>query len=149
MKPSKVDFEVNLLPIISLLAVCISFLLLTAVWIPLGSLGVKQSVGQESIHSSEAEESLSLWMRFQSDSSVELIIKDKDLQQVGGSETFKLHERSTKSILSKWIAGYIKRYPQLKNAILAPDRDTSLNSMVELMDLVKEHKGINVGVSPI
>ncbi|NJN23297.1 MAG: hypothetical protein HC810_01375 [Acaryochloridaceae cyanobacterium RL_2_7] len=42
MESKETNFELNLLPVISLLAVCISFLLLTAVWLPIGTLDIKQ-----------------------------------------------------------------------------------------------------------
>ena len=50
-----VNFEINLLPVISLLAVCISFLLLTTVWIHIGTLDVKQALG-EATEQEKAEE---------------------------------------------------------------------------------------------
>ena len=42
------DFELNLIPCIDLLSVCICFLLLTAVWLQVGSLSVKQAIGGQS-----------------------------------------------------------------------------------------------------
>ena len=39
------DFEINLTPFIDLFSVLICFLLLTAVWIQIGSMDVKQAVG--------------------------------------------------------------------------------------------------------
>src|SRR3954471_3297355 len=41
------DAEINLVPFIDLLSMCICFLLMTAVWIQLGALEVKQSQGTE------------------------------------------------------------------------------------------------------
>jgi biopolymer transport protein ExbD len=41
------DAEVNLVPFIDLLSMCICFLLMTAVWVQIGTLQVKQSHGTE------------------------------------------------------------------------------------------------------
>lgn len=48
MKNKSANFDLNLLPIISLLAVLISFLLLTTTWVHISSLNVKQSIGDQS-----------------------------------------------------------------------------------------------------
>ena len=47
------DFELNLVPFIDLLSVCICFLLITAVWLNVGSLNVKQAVGGQSAAETE------------------------------------------------------------------------------------------------
>lgn len=41
----ELNFELNLLPVIAVLAVCICFLLSTAVWIMIGSVELKQASG--------------------------------------------------------------------------------------------------------
>src|SRR3982751_5213529 len=41
------DAEVNLVPFIDLLSMCICFLLMTAVWVQIGALPVKQSRGTD------------------------------------------------------------------------------------------------------
>src|SRR5204862_4931704 len=41
------DAEVNLVPFIDLLSMCICFLLMTAVWVQIGTMQVKQSHGTE------------------------------------------------------------------------------------------------------
>src|SRR4051794_29040465 len=41
------DAEINLVPFIDLLSMCICFLLMTAVWIQIGALPVKQSRGTD------------------------------------------------------------------------------------------------------
>ena len=44
-KRKNLNPEVNLVPFIDLLSVCICFLLVSAVWLQLGSLQIKQSLG--------------------------------------------------------------------------------------------------------
>ena len=39
------NFELNLLPVFDILSVCICFLLMTVVWVPVGSMNASQSMG--------------------------------------------------------------------------------------------------------
>ncbi|MBY0385641.1 biopolymer transporter ExbD, partial [bacterium] len=54
------DFEINLIPFIDLLSACICFLLLTAVWVQVGTLDVKQAVGGQP--ASETPKKPTLWV---------------------------------------------------------------------------------------
>jgi biopolymer transport protein TolR len=58
-KKKHLDFEVNLIPFIDLLSTCICFLLLTAVWLNVGVLNVKQAVGGQP--ASETAKKPTLW----------------------------------------------------------------------------------------
>ena len=63
MKHSKkvLDFEVNLIPFIDLLSVSICFLLITAVWMNVGSMNVKQAVGGQA--QEDTKRSPQVWVR--------------------------------------------------------------------------------------
>jgi biopolymer transport protein TolR len=43
----RLEFEINVVPFLDLLSVCITFLLVTAVWTTMDTLAVDQSVGSE------------------------------------------------------------------------------------------------------
>src|SRR3954466_3769028 len=65
------DAEINLVPFIDLLSVCICFLLMTAVWVQLSTVQVKQSHGTEAGASGTYE----LDLRFGGPTSVEMVLK--------------------------------------------------------------------------
>ena len=67
------DAEVNLVPFIDLLSMCICFLLVTAVWIQIGSLQVKQSHGSEAAALSRQASEMDI--EFHSPQLVEISIK--------------------------------------------------------------------------
>ncbi len=46
-KSKELDFEVNLLPVLSVLSICICFLLTTAIWTRMGFIGINQAIGDE------------------------------------------------------------------------------------------------------
>src|ERR1700722_11140438 len=54
------DAEINLVPFIDLLSMCICFLLMTAVWMEIGALNVKQLVGTEASSGSTASSEIDL-----------------------------------------------------------------------------------------
>src|SRR6185436_17948432 len=86
------DAEINLVPFIDLLSMCICFLLMTAVWTQLASLEVKQANGTEG--AAAERRSLDLDLKFESSNKVLLTVKQgsKNLQSiaVAGNEGVEL-----------------------------------------------------------
>src|SRR5690349_16878240 len=66
------DAEINLVPFIDLLSVCICFLLMTAVWVQIGALQVKQSHGTAGAASTGPYE---LDLRFSSATGFDVFLK--------------------------------------------------------------------------
>jgi biopolymer transport protein TolR len=62
------DAEINLVPFIDLLSMCICFLLMTAIWVELSSIPIKQILGTEAAASTG--KSLDLQIRVQQDKSL-------------------------------------------------------------------------------
>jgi len=62
------DAEINLVPFIDLLSMCICFLLMTAIWVELGSIPIKQILGTEAAASTSL--SLDLQVKVQADKSL-------------------------------------------------------------------------------
>jgi biopolymer transport protein ExbD len=79
------NFDLNLVPFIDMLATCICFLLMTAVFINLGSVKVNQAVGTEkSADSKKAEGSITV--TFGNNGDVRFEVKDvKGLREAGVS----------------------------------------------------------------
>jgi biopolymer transport protein ExbD len=82
MKKNKhLDFEINLIPCIDLLSVCICFLLLTAVWLNVGSMNVKQAVGGQS--AAETEKKPLLWVFMGAGGQLNLDLQQSSLVPAG------------------------------------------------------------------
>jgi biopolymer transport protein TolR len=73
------DTAINLVPFIDLMAVTISFLIMTAVWTQIGRLQVSQSGGPADPNKEEQE---------QKTLPLSLLITDKQIQLTAGSSTF-------------------------------------------------------------
>ncbi len=79
MKHSKknLDFEVNLIPFIDLLSVSICFLLITAVWLNVGSMNVKQAVGGQA--QEDTKKNPVVWIRMTVQGDLDLEVQQSSL----------------------------------------------------------------------
>src|ERR1035441_8269205 len=77
------DAEVNLVPFIDLLSMCICFLLMTAVWLELGSVPIKQLFGTDAPASASKNREIDL--KFLSPTTLELAVKG-----LGGNKTLQI-----------------------------------------------------------
>lgn len=137
------DFELNLLPVISLLAVVISFLLITVVWVPIGSVDIKQSVGTAEVDDTKAE---SLWIQFEKNGNLTITAKDSQMQSVGSAiKTRNLLGQSWKTSVNTLLT----RNSNIKSAIVAPTLNTSFENIILVMDEIKAIKELDVGIAPI
>lgn len=147
-KTKHLDFELNLIPCIDLLSVCICFLLLTAVWLNVGAMNVKQAVGGQS--ADQTEKKPTLWVSMESDGAVQLEAKDSHLplrltkMRVEGREGKPNIEG-----LSVLLSEIRKTEPLLTTALIQPQAASVYEDIIELMDQFKESGLIDLGVSPL
>lgn len=141
------NFEINLLPIISLLAVCISFLLLTAVWIHVGSLNIAQAVGSSSDNKVQA----SLMLKVNKAGDVEISVKDADNipKMIKAMKIDSYKNKISWKSLENQVDRIQKYIPELKIALILPEANTSYESMIQLVDMFKQRQIINVGIAPL
>jgi len=64
------DAEINLVPFIDLLSMCICFLLMTAIWVEIGSVQIRQILGTEA--AAMTNEALDLQVRFKPDKTMDV-----------------------------------------------------------------------------
>lgn len=149
MKQKKhLDFELNLIPFIDLLSTCICFLLITAVWMQIGSLNVKQAVGGQP--SSETEKKPTAWISMESNGS--LVVEIKDSAALANQKKSLVSAKQGKmdlDLMSKVAAELRQVEPNLKTALIQPKADTSYDDMVSLMDTVKKAGLGDLGVVPL
>jgi biopolymer transport protein ExbD len=146
------DVEVDLVSFISLLSVCICFLLLTAIWIQIGSINVKQAVGGQS--AAETKKVPALWTKMQPDGKVVLQFQDfptSITRKLGSSLTLKGNEAGEIDFenFEKKIAELIILVPDLKTGLVMPQGESKYESVILLMDHMKKSGLVDLGVSPI
>lgn len=145
------DAEINLVPFIDLLSMCICFLLMTAVWIQTGVVEIKQSRGTSAPTQSGPFE---LSMNFINNSSAELILKKEN--KVARKAVVKPSENVS---LLQAIEAEIKLWPiqDAKNtevslvsaAFIKPAEGVPYGSLVGALDLLRRQKITNLGVLPV
>src|SRR4051794_8585165 len=73
-RKQEMSFEINLLPMIDILSVCISFLLFSTVWLHIGTFNTKQALGTDGAET--AKNPPSLWIQFQDQGTLDIQLKD-------------------------------------------------------------------------
>ncbi len=129
------DAEINLVPFIDLLSVCICFMLLTAVWIQAGVLETKQGLGTES---EAKKDTAALW--------VEIGLNNDLLVSVGGNKAKKrVHVKNLETYAST-LKG---QYPSMKTALVLPSTSSNYSTMIKAMNSLKKADFPNVGIAPL
>lgn len=142
------DFEINLIPCIDLLSVCICFLLLTAVWMNIGSLNVKQAVGGQSV--AETEKKPLLWIILGLNGEVSVDIQGSKLP--AGVQKFKIPGREGRvqlEELQKALANVKVAQPDLNTALIQPKAESEYDQIIQLMDEIKKAGLTDLGVAPL
>jgi len=152
------DAEVNLVPFIDLLSMCICFLLMTAVWIQVGSLQVKQSRGTEAAATTGPIE---LELKFLSASAIDISVKRDGRgikkRRVESSDTESVLKRVDDgldalivSALGKSVNGsLVAPGSQVASAMITPAKNVAYGDLVGALDVLRKHKIINLGVVPV
>lgn len=152
MKSNKkhLDFEINLIPFIDLLSACICFLLLTAVWIQVGSVDVKQAVGGQP--ASETVKKPTIWVHMGAKGEVTIDVQDtqkvpaklRKLTLKGG-----LDGKTDIAAIESAINELKGLEPELRTALIQPQAESVYEDMIALMDQCKKQGLIDLGVAPL
>lgn len=142
------DFEINLIPCIDLLSVCICFLLLTAVWLHVGAMNVKQAVGGQP--ASETAKKPTVWV--QVGASGDLTLDVRDARVPAKLAKVKVAPKAGKPNLED-LANVVQQLktsePALNTALLQPQAATLYEDIIDVMDQFKKSGVIDLGVSPL
>lgn len=142
------DFEINLIPCIDLLSVCICFLLLTAVWLHVGAMNVKQAVGGQA--ASETAKKPTVWVNMEPDGDVLLDVRDSHVPAKLAKVKVAGHEGKPNL---QDLAGVVQQIkaaePELTTALIQPQAASMYEDIIDLMDQFKKSGVIDLGVSPL
>ena len=148
-KMKNFDYQLDLTPFISLLSVCICFLLLTVAWFQIGSLSVKQVMGGKAQGVKKGDKP-SLWIYMKTQKRIEVRFKrgEKSLSQkfINSSskeEAFNFRE------LKRYIADLKNRESDLNEVFIFPQEQAVYEDIVKIMDGIRQVGIFNMGLSPI
>lgn len=143
------DFEINLIPCIDLLSVCICFLLLTAVWLQVGSLNVKQAIGGQS--AAETEKRPQLWVGMNENGDLSLSVKDSG-KIPGKYSSMKIKGvdgKTNMTDLSQAVQQLKTLDPNLKMVLIQPKPANDYEDIIDVMDQFKKDGLTDLGVVPL
>lgn len=144
----EMNFELDLLPVISMMSVCICFLLLTAVWSQIGSVDIEQGLGQELSKPENATESPSLWVTMKR-GQVEFSIKDAP-KNIGPVADRKFNGGQIDwSGIDQQALALKQAIPGLKTALIMPDAGVNYGDVIHLMDRLKAQNISEIGLAPL
>lgn len=143
----ELNFEINILPILDILSVLICFLLLTAVWVQIGTLDTRQAIGDNS--TAGAVNPPSLWVTVDPQGTVNLSMRDlpnkktheEQIRASAGKVNWAVLEQKLQSLKAKW--------PDLKTGIVRPEAQASYGDVIRIMDKLKQFQFEGVGLSPL
>ena len=152
------DAEINLVPFIDLLSMCICFLLMTAVWLEIRALHIKQLVGTEA--ASEASAVYDLEVLMKPGARIELqvkkgskVVKKFDVQPQERQQMTAALASTIQTILPALgvnSAGDVKlKVSELFAAArVTPDSEYTYGDLVAVMDVIRDWGLPHLGVVP-
>ena len=148
-KNKDLDSELNLIAFISLLSVLICALLLTAIWVQIGSMDVKQAVGATS--DSKGKKTPSVWAML--DGTGGLVLRLQDVPRKANSlRNYKISAQEGElnvTALNEYILRVKELVPDLRTALIKPSRDAVYEDIISMMDQFKKEGLIDLGVAPL
>ena len=142
------DTELDLVAFISLLSVLICALLLTAVWIQISSMNVKQSIGGSGAKS-VADKTPVLLVNFRSGGVVTFRVQHSKMPKK--LRTFRVRsikKEAQQKFLQNYLKNILKADSNLDMAFINPRPGTVYEEMVVVMDNLKQAGMKNLGISP-
>ena len=147
-KRKGLDFEVNLIPFIDLLSTCICFLLLTAVWVNVASMNVKQAVGGQS--TTETAKKPTMWVLLGSGGDVSLDVRDSHVPARLAKMTIAgAKGKPNLESLAQAVQAVRAAEPSMTTALIQPQAASLYEDIIDLMDSFKKVGVVDLGVAPL
>lgn len=143
----ELDAQLNLTPFIDLLSTCVCFLLITAVWIEIGTVEVKQSHGTAA--EQEKKETFDLDLVFKTSQEMTLNLKKngkrvKSMQVKAESQEEALAQLN-EAIVSK-ILNFKNKTVEIATATVTPRSTVDYGNLISAMDVLRKNQIVNIGV---
>ena len=157
MKPNNKetpDYQLDLTPFISLLSVCICFLLLTVTWFQIGALSVKQAIGGEPVSGAKQEEPSQLWVYMKPKKQIEVYLKRGE-KTLSRKTILNIQNPDTEEwdwnfqTFHQYISQLKKSYSDLEEVFILPSADILYENIIKIMDKLRQEKLFSIGLTPL
>lgn len=146
MKKKELNFEINILPILDIMSVLICFLLLTAVWLQLSAIDVKQAVGD---NAASGKNPPSIWATVGNDGSIQISLRDVKLAGPRELRVAGVGQMIDWTRFTATIQDLKTKIPDLKTGIIRAQASTGYGDVIRMMDEMRRADIIDLGLSPL
>jgi biopolymer transport protein ExbD len=149
MSKRELNFDINILPILDILSVLICFLLLTAVWVQIGTIDTKQAIGDNT--NTAGKNPPSVWVMVEQNGNVTLSLRDLPNAKTPVQDSQIPAEKTgiNWESLNNQLQALTSKWPDLKTGIVRPSPQTPYKDVIKMMDQLKQFKFEGVGLSPL
>lgn len=146
-KKKELDAQLNLTPFIDLLSTCVCFLLITAVWIEIGTVEVKQSHGTSAVQEKKETFDLDLVFKDPTEMSLNLKKNGKRVQalQVKAESFEDMLVQLNQTIISQ-VLTFKKKSIEIATATVTPRSSVDYGSLISTLDVLRKNQIVNIGV---
>lgn len=139
--------DLNLTPFIDLLSTMVCFLLITAVWIDIGTVEIKQSHGTEAKESKKVTYDLDVVFRNPNSLRLNLKRKGRTVKSFNvKSENFDGTMEQLNSIVQTKVLNYKNKAIEIATATITPRSTVNYGNLVSTLDVLRSNKIVNIGV---
>ena len=146
MSKKNVDYQLDLTPFISMLSVCICFLLLTVAWFQIGALSVKQAMGAKGY--GEPSQKPSLWVYIQPKKQIEVRLK-KGNRLISKRAILSEQLNFNFTGFNQYIANLKRQEPLIEDVFIFPQASELYEDIIKIMDGLRQAGLFNMGLSPL
>lgn len=139
------NLELNLTSFIDLLSTIVCFLLISAVWIQVASLDIKQTNGTEG--SATKKDSFEISIDYKRANSLNVTLKKNNRRirrKIVKAEKHDELMEKTNAIVSSWVNGKKKR--RIDSAFVKPVKGIEYGQMIDALDVLRLNNIKNIGV---
>ncbi len=143
----ELNADLNLTPFIDLLSTCVCFLLITAVWIEIGTVEIKQSHGTEAKASKEVTYDLDLV--YTNPTKINLNLKRSGRRV----RTFKVSanseadfQKNLNVIIRDKVMKFRNKVVKIATATVMPRTNVNYGQLVQTLDTLRRNEIVNIGV---
>lgn len=145
----KQNFELNLIPFIDVLSTCICFLLVTTVFMNLGSFHVNQAIGSPSAKEDKKTGTVTVSLGLKGDIRFEI----KDVPSYKGHNSIvTIHgDRGLVAFAQTdlFLQSFHAQAKDVKTALILPNPMTRYDDIIQLMSQLKKNSLDQIGIAPL
>lgn len=143
------SFDVNVLPVIDVMSVCIVFLLLTTVWIHVGTMNVSQAIGDAANDNTKNPPTVTVTLEETGDLVMTLDHTEKTYPQFENIRISSQRGGVDRDSLAQYAAQLVAQVPEVATVNVLPRAKASYRDIIMVMDQFKKNNIRNVGISPL